>query len=177
MLKRIKYILPIIFILLFNTRVKAEITPQLLQEWNRQPVNVQRNLFNQNTNIQVVDQLPWVSPTLYDTYAYTTMNVNNGYVNSVDIVIKRGCEFALTHETGHALSNYLHIPYWWATNPLFIQIWQQEKYNCALLIGQGETDVREYFAESYATFIKYPQILKQCCPQTYNYLQVVLSYT
>lgn len=158
-------------------QTRAEITPQLLNEWARQPNNVQWSVFYQNTNIQVVDTLPWVSPDLYDTYAYTTMNVNNGYVNSVDIVIKRGCEFSLTHEVGHALSNYLHIPYWWATNPLFQQIWQQEKYNCALLIGQGETDVREYFAEAYAIFIKYPQILKQCCPQTYNYLQVVLSYT
>lgn len=164
-------------ILLIYTPVKAEITPQLLVEWSRQPSNVQWNLYNQRTNIQVVDQLPWTSPNLADTYGYTTLNVQNGYVQSVDIIIKRGCEFALTHEVGHALSDYAHIPYWWAYQPCFVQIWQTEKYNCALLIGQGENDIREYFAEAYAIYIRYPPILKQCCPMTYNYITVVLQYT
>ena len=83
--------------------VKAETTPQLMQEWSRQPSNVQWDLYYQRTNIQVVDTLPWVSPSLADTWAYTTMNVQNGYVQSVDMVIKRGYESALTHEVGHAL--------------------------------------------------------------------------
>lgn len=164
-------------ILLFTVQARAEITPNLIQEWNRQPSNVQWNLYNQRTNIQVVEQLPWESPFLADTYGYTTLNVQNGYVQSVDIVIKRGCEFALTHEVGHALSDYAHIPYWWATNPAFQPIWQAEKYNCALLVGQGETDIREYFAEAYNLYINYPLILKKCCPMTYNYITVVLSYT
>jgi hypothetical protein len=163
--------------LLWTIPVKAEITPQLLQEWSKQPINVQWNLYNQRTNIQVVDQLPWVSPFLVDTYGYTTLNVQNGYVQSVDIYIKRGYEFALTHEVGHVLSDYARIPYWWAYNSAFIPIWQAERYNCALLVGQGEYDVREYFAEAYALFINYPLILKQCCPQTYNYICVVLAYT
>lgn len=157
--------------------VKAEITPALLQEWSKQPTNVQWNLYNQRTNIQVVDQLPWVSPFLADTYGYTTLNVQNGYVQSVDIYIKRGYEFALTHEVGHALSDYARIPYWWAYNSAFIPIWQAERYNCALLVGQGEYDIREYFAEAYNLYINYPPILKQCCPMTYNYITVVLQYT
>ena len=169
--------LTLVCILLFTVQARAEITPNLIQEWNRQPANVQMNLYNQHTNIQVVDQLPWQSPDLAQTWAYTTMNVNNGYVYSIDIVIKRGYESALTHEVGHALSNYAHIPYWWATNPAFQPIWQAEKYNCALLIGQGETDVREYFAQAYFLYINYKPILKQCCPLTYNYLTVVLHYT
>ena len=164
-------------ILMICTPVKAEITPQLLNEWAKQPNNVQWNVYYQNTNIQVVDTLDWTSPDLYDTYAYTTMNVSNGLVYSIDMRIKRGYEYTLSHEVGHCISNYAQIPYWWAYNPQFQQIWMAERYNCALLVGQGETDVREYFAEAYAIFVKYPQILKQCCPQTYNYLQVVLSYT
>ena len=164
-------------ILLICTPVKAEITPQLMMEWSRQPSNVQWNLYNQRTNIQVVDKLPWESPFLADTYGYTTLNVQNGYVQSVDIVIKRGCEFALTHEVGHALSDYAHIPYWWATNPAFQPIWQAEKYNCVLLVGQGEYDVREYFAAAYDLYIRFPQILRKCCPSTFNYITVVLSYT
>ena len=169
--------LSLIFIFLFSISVKAEITPQLLQEWAKQPSNVQWNIFYQNTNIQVVDKLPWESPSLYDTYGYTTLNVQNGYVQSVDIVIKRGCEFALTHEVGHALSDYKQIPYWWCFQPCFVQIWQQEKYNCILLIGQGENDIREYFAAAYDLYIRFPQLLKSTCPMTYNYISVVLNYT
>ena len=161
------------------TPVKAEITPQLLQEWAKQPNNVQWNVFYQNTNIQVVDRLPWESPSLYDTYAFTTMNVvpNTLYVQSIDMYIKRGYESSLTHEVGHCISNAGHIPYWWCFRPEFIPIWQAEKYNCVLLIGQGENDIREYFAEAYNLYINYPPILKQCCPMTYNYITVVLQYT
>lgn len=164
-------------IILICTPVKAEITPQLLQEWSRQPSNVQWAVFNQNTNIQVVDNLGWQSATLYDTYAYTTLNVSNGLVNSIDMRIKRGYEFALTHEVGHCISNANRTPYWWCYQPCFVQIWQQEKYNCVLLVGQGENDIREYFAEAYNLYINYPQILRKCCPSTYNYISVVLSYT
>ena len=160
-------------IVLICTPCKAEITPQLLQEWSRQPNNVQWSVFYQQTNIQVVDSLDWQSQSLYDTYAYTTLNVSNGLVNSIDMRIKRGYEFALTHEVGHCISNANRTPYWWCYQPCFIQIWQAEKYNCALLIGQGETDIREYFAEAYATYIRYPLILKKCCPMTYNYITVV----
>ena len=169
--------LTLVCILLFSVQARAEITPQLMQEWSRQPSNVQWDLYYQRTSIQVVDKLPWESPNLADTYGITTLNVQNGYVQSVDIYIKRGCEFALTHEVGHALSDYAHIPYWWAYNSAFIPIWQAERYNCALLVGQGATDIREYFAEAYALFINYPLILKQCCPMTYNYITVVLQYT
>lgn len=164
-------------ILMMCTPVKAGITPQLLQEWGRQPNNVQWNLFYQNTAINVVDDLGWQSPNLYNTYAYTTMNVSNGFVNSIDMRIKRGYEYTLTHEVGHCISNANSSPYWWCYQPCFIQIWQQEKYNCVLLIGQGETDIREYFAEAYNLYINYPLILKQCCPMTYNYITVVLNYT
>ena len=163
--------------ILMATPVRAEITPQLMQEWGRQPSNVQWDLYYQRTSINVVDTLPWVSPSLADTWAYTTMNVQNGYVQSVDMVIKRGYESALTHEVGHALSNAGHTPYWWAYRPEFVQIWQQERYNCVLLVGQGSTDIREYFAEAYNLYINYTPILKKCCPSTYNYMKVVLQNT
>ena len=173
----IKPITFILAILIMVTPVKAEITPQLLQEWNKQPSNVQWNVFYQNTAINVVDKLPWESPSLYDTYAYTTMNVNQGYVTSIDMYIKRGYEYTLTHEVGHCISNAGHTPYWWCYQPCFIQIWQAERYNCVLLVGQGATDIREYFAEAYNLYINYPPILKQCCPMTYNYMIVVLRNT
>lgn len=176
-----KYLLKLLSItwvcvLAMHTHVRAEITPQLMMEWSRQPSNVQWNLYNQRTNIQVVDQLPWVSPFLADTYGYTTLNVQNGYVQSVDIYIKRGCEFALTHEVGHALSDYARIPYWWAFQPCFVQIWQAERYNNVMMV-QGIDDIREYFSCAYDLFIRYPQILKQANPQTYNYMIVVTRNT
>lgn len=165
-----------IFILTLTTSVRAEITPQLLNEWAKQPNNVQWDVYYQNTNIQVVDNLDWTSPDLYETHAYTTMNVSNGYVNSIDIRIKRGYEYALTHEVGHALSNVFRIPYGWCTLPDFIRIWQKERYNNVLL-AQGWNDIREYFACAYDLYINYPQLLKQTCPDTYNFMTVVLRNT
>lgn len=163
-------------VLMMHTPVYAEITPSLLYEWGKQPSNVQWNVFYQQTNIQVVDNLPWVSPSLYDTYAYTTMNVSNGLVNSIDMRIKRGYEYTLTHEVGHCISNAGHIPYWWCYRPEFVPIWQAERYNNALM-AQGIDDIREYFACAYDLYIRYPQILKQANPLTYNYITVVLRYT
>ena len=163
-------------ILLICTPCKAEITPQLMMEWGRQPSNVQWAVFNQQTNIQVVDNLGWQSANLYDTYAYTTLNVSNGLVNSIDMRIKRGYEFALTHEVGHCISNANHVPYWWCYQPCFVQIWQAERYN-NVLMAQGIDDIREYFACAYDLYLRFPMILKQANPQTYNYITVVLSYT
>ena len=108
--------------LLWCTPVKAEITPQLLQEWSRQPSNVQWNVYYQNTAINVVDTLPWESPSLADTWAYTTLNVNQGYVQSINMYVKRGYESALTHEVGHCISNAGRSPYWWCYRPEFVQI-------------------------------------------------------
>lgn len=163
-------------ILLICTPCKAEITPQLLQEWGRQPNNVQWNVFYQNTNIQVVDQLDWQSANLYDTYAYTRMNVQNMQVQSIDMRIKRGMESALTHEVGHCISNAGRTPYWWAFRPEFIQIWQAERFNNALMT-QGIDDIREYFACAYDLYLRFPQILKQANPMTYNYILLVLQNT
>lgn len=163
-------------VLMMHTHVRAEITPQLMMEWGRQPNNVQWDLYYQRTSIQVVDKLPWESPNLADTYGITTLNVQNGYVQSVNIYIKRGCEFALTHEVGHTLSDEGGIPYWWAFQPCFIEIWQKERYN-NVMMAQGFDDIREYFACAYDLYIRYPQILKQANPMTYNYITVVLKYT
>ena len=168
--------LTLVCIILLTVQARAEITPQLLQEWSRQPSNVQWAVFNQQTNIQVVDNLGWQSANLYDTYAYTTLNVSNGLVNSIDMRIKRGCEFALTHEVGHCISNANRSPYWWCYQPSFVQIWQAERYN-NVLMAQGIDDIREYFACAYDLYLRFPMILKQANPQTYNYITVVLSYT
>ena len=165
-------------ILLFSVQAKAEITPQLLNEWAKQPNNVQWNVFYQQTNIQVVDTLPWESPDLADTWAYTTMNVIPGtlYVQSIDMYVKRGYEFALTHEVGHAISNAGHSVYWWCFRPEFINIWQKERYN-NVMMAQGFDDIREYFACAYDMYINYPQLLKKTNPLTWNYLTVVLRNT
>lgn len=177
MIKRI-ITLALACILTFTVQARAEITPQLMMEWGRQPNNVQWNVFYQNTNIQVVDELPWVSPSLYDTYAYTTMNVipNTQYVQSIDMKIKRGYEYTLTHEVGHCISNAGHSVYWWCFRPEFIPIWQAERYNNAMM-AQGFDDIREYFACAYDLYIRYPQILKQANPMTYNYMIVVMRNT
>ena len=158
--------------------VKAEINYDLLYNWQYQPANVQQNLVLKNTDIQVVDQLDWESPDLYETYAYTRMYPIPGTTITphIDIRIKKGCESSLTHEVGHALSDYGLYMYWWCEQPIFDQIWQAERYNCILLF-QGISDKREYFACAYDAYIRYPEMLKKMCPLTYNYITVVLNYT
>ena len=176
-MSRLKLLLfTIIFTLLFTVQVKAEITPQLIQEWNKQPPNVQWHVYYQNTSFNVVDKLPWESPDLAETWAYTSKyKDNNGMVNHIDVVVKRGYESALTHEVGHCIEDANRVANWWAFQPCFVQIWQQERYN-NILLYQGWTDIREYFACAYDLFVHQPRILKQSCPQTYNYIQVVLKY-
>ena len=176
-MKRIT-LLTLVCIFFINVQARAEITPQLLNEWAKQPNNVQWNVYYQNTAINVVDKLPWESPSLAQTYAYTTMNVipNTMYVQSIDMFIKRGYESALTHEVGHCISNAGHSVYWWCYRPEFIQIWQQERYN-NVLMAQGFDNILEYFACAYDLYINYPQILKQANPMTYNYMIVVLRNT
>ena len=178
MKKAIGTIVAVLFVFLFSISAKADINYNLLYNWSLQPPNVQQDLVNKRTNIQVVDKLPWESPSLYETYAYTTMNVIPGtlYVNSIDIYIKRGYEFALTHEVGHAFSNAGNWVYGWCCTPEFINIWQTERYNNAMM-PQGLDDIREYFAEAYDMYIRYPQILKQANPETFNYIKVVMSFT
>ena len=164
--------------LLLAIPVRADINYNLLYNWSYQPSNVQNNLVWKNTNIQVVDKLDWQDPNLYRTYAYTTMNVipNTDYVYSINMYIKKGEETSLTHEVGHCLSNYQHSLYWWCNQPVYEQIWQQERYN-SVMLAQGWEDKIEYFACAYDMYIRYPDILKRVCPQTYNYITVVLRYT
>lgn len=163
-------------ILLFTVQARANINYNLIYNWSYQPLNVQQNLVNQWTNIQVVDKLNWQSPDLYDTYAYTRMNVIGNYVSSVDIVIKKGYEETLTHEVGHAISNCNRSVYWWCEQPIYEQIWQVERYN-SIMMYQGQEDKYEYFACAYDMYIRFPKVLKKLCPMTYNYITVVLRYT
>ena len=173
----IKAIMVVVCVLMMHTTVHAEITPQLIMEWQKQPNNVQWHVFNQNTNIQVVDELPWHSPDLSETWAYTSKYKDGtGLVSHIDIVVKRGYESTLSHEVGHCLEDCNRVLNWWVLQPCFMQIFQQERFNCPLLF-QGTNDIREYFACAYDAYIRYPKILKQSCPMTYNYIKVVLSYT
>lgn len=176
-MKRI-IITALVCILLLQVPVRADINYNLIFNWQIQPPNVQQNLVLQNTSIHVVDTLPWESPDLAQTWAYTTMDVIPGtaYVRSVDIYIKTGYESALTHEVGHVLSNAGHTVYWWCFRPEFIQIFQEERYN-NVMMAQGFDNILEYFACAYDMYIRFPELLKKTNPKTFNYLTVVMRYT
>ena len=163
-------------IMLMCAPVSAQINYNLIFNWSFQPTNVQNDLVRKKTNIQVMDTLPWESPELAQTWAYTTLNVQNGRVQSIDMYIKTGYESALTHEVGHALSVYADIPYWWCNQPIFDQIWIAERFN-NVMMAQGFDNKIEYFACAYDMYIRFPELLKQTNPMTYNYIQVVLNYT
>jgi len=168
----------LVCILLLQVPVRADINYNLIFNWQIQPPNVQQNLVLQNTSIHVVDTLPWESPDLAQTWAYTTMDVIPGtaYVRSVDIYIKTGYESTLTHEVGHVLSNAGHTVYWWCFRPEFIQIFQEERYN-NVMMAQGFDNILEYFACAYDMYIRFPELLKKTNPKTFNYLTVVMRYT
>ena len=160
-------------------RAKAEINNRILEEWAKQPSNVQWNVYYQNTNIRVVDNIPYSDPTLYDVYGLTSMYTipYTTYVSRIDVQIKKDHESSLTHEVGHILSNAGHTLYWWITRPEYLDIWQRERYNCVALMAQGVDNPIEYFANAYDLYINFPQILKKCCPDTFNFMTVVLRNT
>jgi len=168
----------LVCILLLQVPVRADINYNLIFNWQIQPPNVQQNLVLQNTSIHVVDTLPWESPDLAQTWAYTTMDVIPGtaYVRSVDIYIKTGYESTLTHEVGHVLSNAGHTVYWWCFRPEFIQIFQEERYN-NVMMAQGFDNILEYVSCAYDMYIRFPDLLKKTNPKTFNYLTVVMRYT
>ena len=168
-----------VFILGWNKNASADINYNLLLNWSYQPPNVQQNLVRQVTNIRVVDGIPYSDPSLIDVYGLTTMYTIPGttYVTHIGIDIKKGYEEALTHEVGHAISTINHSLWWWVYRPEFLDIWNRERFNCVPLMAQGVDDPKEYFANAYYLYIRFPQILKKVCPDTYNYMTVVMRYT
>lgn len=166
-------------ILLTPLQTKADINYNLIYNWQYQPQNVKNNLVTQNTNIRVVDDIRYDDPTLYDVYGLTTMYLypNSTYVTHIDVQVEQGHEDSLTHEVGHCISNANHSLYWWCFRPEFIQIWLAERDCAYALMAHGHDDIREYFADAYDLYIRFPQILKKLCPMTYNYMTVVLKYT
>ena len=164
---------------MFPQTVKAEINNRILEEWAKQPTNVQLNVYYQNTNIRVVDNIPYSDPTLYDVYGLTSMYTipYTTYVSRIDVQIKKDHESSLTHEVGHCISNANHSLYWWCYRPEFYQIWMAERDKAYVLMAQGHDDIKEYFADAYDLYINWNGILKRVCPMTYNYMTVVLKYT
>jgi len=159
--------------------VRAEINYNLLYHWQYQPNNVKMNLVNQNTSIRVVDDIRYDDPTLFDVYGLTTMYLypNSTYVTHIDVQMEQGHEDSLTHEVGHCISNANHSLYWWCFRPEFVQIWLSERDCAYALMAHGHDDIREYFADAYDLYLRFPQILKKLCPMTYNYMIVVLRNT
>lgn len=176
-----KRIIPtfILACMLMTVQVKAEINYNLLLHWSYQPPNVQQNLVKQVTTIRVVDDIPFSDPNLLDVYGLTTMYCMPGttYVTHIGIDVEKGHEDSLTHEVGHAISTINHSLWWWCLRPEFLDIWNRERFNCVPLMAQGVDDPKEYFANAYDLYIRFPQILKQVCPDTYNYMTLVLKYT
>lgn len=150
------------------------VSASIQTEWRLQPQNVQRNLQNQNINIHIVDNLDWNSPNLYDTYAYTQMSVQEGVVQSIDIYLRTDSTASLTHEVGHCISNYNGIPYYWCNTAAFDAVYNAERAN-NIMMYQGRDSKIEYFACAYDMYIRFPNVLKQSNPLTYNYIKTVLK--
>jgi len=171
--------LTVLACIMMTVQARAEINYNLIYHWQYQPNNVKQNLVTQNTNIRVVNDIPFTDPTLYDVYGLTTMYLypNSTYVTHIDVQVEQGHEDSLTHEVGHCISNANHSLYWWCFRPEFVQIWLAERDCAYALMAHGHDDIREYFADAYQLYLLYPPILKKLCPMTYNYMIVVLRNT
>lgn len=153
----------------------SEINYALLNEWVKQPTEVQFNLASNGTTIDVGDYD--LQSYMSETWAVTNTYVYPGtkYVLSTQILLMNGHEDCLTHEVGHAISHYQRTAFFWVENQFWIDIYNKEAKN-QMIYPQGWDNPYEYFACSYNEYLIFPKYMKQLQPQTYNYMRVVFSY-
>lgn len=170
-------LLAIIFSCLITVNVKADINYNLLYEWSKQPTNVQYSLARQGVTIEVAPFLNWNSSDLMETWAYTQVFTKPDLrtITACKIILLQNHEDCLTHEVGHALSNYNGYRYFWTDNYIWDSIYVSENSK-QMIYPQGWQNKYEYFACCYEEYLKYPLYMKKLQPSSYNYISVVLSY-
>lgn len=152
--------------------VKADI----LQELQKQPAKVQSTLGRNNVSIEIIPIMD-IQTSLTDTFAYTQVTTleDTRTIVSCKIRILSGHENCLTHEVGHAISNYNNYRWFWSDNPTWDAIYATESQK-QILYPQGWYDKQEYFACCYDEYLNHPEYMRVVQPNSYNYIKVVLSY-
>lgn len=82
-------------------------------------------------------------------------------------------EMTTLHEIGHAIDCELKIN----EKEEWINIYNEEKILADFMTNHCKSSVKEYFAESFSSYIKNPKILEEKCPKTNEYIkQLIKSY-
>lgn len=158
--------------------VKADpINYNLLYNWSKQPANVQNSLARQGVTITVAPYLDWQSNDISETWAYTRVTTlpDTRTITSCQIKLALGHEDCLTHEVGHALSNYNNYRYFWTDNQFWDTIYLTESRR-QTIFPQGWQNKYEYFACCYEEYLRFPTYMQKLQPSSYNYIKVVMSY-
>ena len=82
-------------------------------------------------------------------------------------------EMTTLHEIGHAIDCELKIN----EKEEWINIYNEEILLADFMTNHCKSTVKEYFAESFSSYIKYPKLLEEKCPKTNEYIkQLIESY-
>lgn len=134
--------------------------------WNMIPSNVREVFINSGSTITVVNNLGYLGLSHF----YITTE-GNRYVH-IEIDYRDKARDTIIHEVGHFLSWYLALDLN-GTSSEFYGIWEEEYQN---ILSIDKTDINnintahEYFAESFAMSILKPDLMKNTCPKTYDYV-------
>lgn len=134
--------------------------------WNMIPSNVREVYINSGSTITVVNSLGYLGLSTF----YIT-NEGNRYV-TIEIDYRDKAKDAVIHEVGHFLSWYLALDLNGKYSD-FYNIWAEEYQNILSIDKTNINNVNtahEYFAESFAMSILKPDLMKNTCPKTYNYI-------
>lgn len=137
------------------------------------------NLYNTYI-VNNIKDIPLYSNLPNTTLGYTVYN--SKYILIQDNSKYRSVESLLFHELGHALDAYDELDNYdvrqrgkYSSSDEFKKISEEEKGNLNNLtdIYYFTENMREYFAESYAIYIRNPSEMKKVAPKTYAFIDRV----
>lgn len=71
----------------------------------------------------------------------------------------------------HEFAHYLDYKYGYSDSVEFIDVAEVEQEKFSLFDAEVEIDRKEYFAETYATYLTMPHYLEKAAPNTYLYME------
>lgn len=134
--------------------------------WNMIPSNVREVFINSGSTITVVNNLGYLGLS-----HFCATNEGIRYVN-IELDYRNNTEDTILHEVGHFLSWYLAMDLYGKYSD-FYNIWAEEYPNILSIDNTNIANVdtaHEYFAESFAMSILKPDLMKNTCPKTYDYI-------
>ena len=138
--------------------------------YNSMPDNVREYVKNAGWSYEIV------SGNLGARYGYKSiLGITIPDEKIVYIDNRDKAETSIIHETGHIIDYSLN----WASNgDAFESIFQFEHNNLPKFMNTHKNNYNtsvEYFAESFRAYVQYPALLEKYCPDTYNFMDVLVT--